>query len=240
MDPQITTVIPTYRRPSLVRRAVLSVLGQTYPDLVVHVYDNASGDETANVVNELARQDPRVKYHCHRENLGAHENFNFGMSHVDTPFFSLLSDDDALLPRFYESAMAAFERYGEAGIFAGVTLRSDFAGHVLDVPMARWAEGLYRPPTGLMEILRKEHPDWTGVVFRKDVCQTVGLLDSETGVASDYDFELRATARFALVVSAQPCAVLFSHPEALTVRRTLTFTGPVCCGWPRSCPRLRR
>ena len=74
-DPQITTVIPTYRRPKLLRRAIESVLAQTYPHLTVTVFDNASGDETEEVVGELARRNPRVRYHCHPETIGASANF---------------------------------------------------------------------------------------------------------------------------------------------------------------------
>jgi glycosyltransferase involved in cell wall biosynthesis len=64
MSAQITTVIPTYRRPRLLSRAIRSVLSQNYPHLEVHVYDNGSGDGTPQVVAELAERDPRVKYHC--------------------------------------------------------------------------------------------------------------------------------------------------------------------------------
>jgi glycosyltransferase involved in cell wall biosynthesis len=94
--PLITTIIPTYRRPKLLRRAIKSVLNQTYPHFQVCVYDNASWDETADVVAEIAKKDARVKYHCHAENIGAIRNFNYGMVHVNTPFFSFLSDDDIL------------------------------------------------------------------------------------------------------------------------------------------------
>ena len=69
--PQITTIIPTYRRPHLLRRAIQGVLNQTYSDFQVCVYDNASGDETAQVVAEFAARDNRVKYHCHSQNIGA-------------------------------------------------------------------------------------------------------------------------------------------------------------------------
>ncbi len=58
---QITTVIPTYRRPKLLKRAILSVLRQSYKDLQVHVYDNASDDTTEQVVADLASADSRVK-----------------------------------------------------------------------------------------------------------------------------------------------------------------------------------
>ena len=40
-DLTITTVIPTYRRPQLLRRAVASALTQTYPQVRVSIHDNA-------------------------------------------------------------------------------------------------------------------------------------------------------------------------------------------------------
>ena len=96
--PLITTIIPTYRRPKLLKRAIKSVLNQTYPHFQVCVYDNASEDETAEVVAEFAKKDPRVKYHCHPENIGAIKNFKYGLERVGTEYFSILLDDDLLLP----------------------------------------------------------------------------------------------------------------------------------------------
>ncbi len=104
MEPRITTVIPTYRRPKLLPRAIMSVLRQTFPHFEVHVYDNASGDETRQVVERLAATDPRVKYHCHERNIGLVPNFAYGMERVATRFFNLLSDDDLVFPRFFDSA----------------------------------------------------------------------------------------------------------------------------------------
>ena len=86
MEPQITTVIPTYRRPKLLRRAIQSVLNQTYPHFLVCVYDNASGDETEEVVAEIAHRDSRVRYHRYPENIGLVRNFAYGAAQVVTPF----------------------------------------------------------------------------------------------------------------------------------------------------------
>jgi len=71
---QITTIIPTYRRPKLLLMAVLSVLEQTYPNFRNWIYGNDSQNKTAEVAARLAAQDPRVKYHCHKENIGAVAN----------------------------------------------------------------------------------------------------------------------------------------------------------------------
>lgn len=88
LKPMITTIIPTYRRSQQLKQAIHSVLEQTYPHFQVCVYDNASGDDTASVVTEMAKADPRIKYFCHKENIGAFNNFQFGLKRVETPFFS--------------------------------------------------------------------------------------------------------------------------------------------------------
>ena len=88
--PLITTIIPTYRRPRLLQRALRSVLAQSYPNFCVCVYDNASGDETERVVREFMKYDSRVQYIQRSENIGAARNFDDAMRrgpHLFFPFF---------------------------------------------------------------------------------------------------------------------------------------------------------
>lgn len=212
--PLITTIIPTYRRPKLLRRAIKSVLNQTYPHFQVCVYDNASGDETAEVVAEFAKKDPRVKYHCHLENIGALKNFNYGMAHVNTPFFSFLSDDDILLPEFYETAMEGFKKYPETIFSSTLTLRMDNQGNIWDSFSSNWMPGVYHPPQGLLAILKNGSPTWTGILYRREIIERVGILDSEGGISADLDFELRTVAHFPFVISLKPGAIFVFHPES--------------------------
>lgn len=206
--PLITTIIPTYRRPKLLRRAIKSVLNQTYPHFQVCVYDNASGDETADVIAEITKKDKRVKYWCHKENTGAFRNFQFGLRHVSTPFFSFLSDDDIILPDFYETALDGFESHPDAMFFATNVFHVGAQDRLLRMPLERWTPGFYRPPDGLMAILEHGHSEWTGILFRKAVTEEVGLLDPEVGFYADLDFTLRIAARCPFVVSLRPCAIL--------------------------------
>ena len=238
--PLITTIIPTYRRPDLLRRAVGSVLGQTYPHFQVCIYDNDSGDDTSSVVAELAESDARVKYYCHSENVGAFKNFSFGMERVDTQFFSILSDDDLLLPDFYKTAMQAFTRFPDAMFSAGTTLVVDNENIPNTYPpkikkrQIRYAfppfvrgDGYYYPPEGLFEIIQN-HLIWTAVLFRRDVIDEVGAFDAEIGPMSDQDFLFRTAARFPLVISPLPCAVFVDHEGAYGHSRHLEVVWP---GW---------
>lgn len=212
-EPIITTLIPTYRRAALLERAIRSALAQTYPHLQVCVYDNASGDDTEGAVRRLSSVDQRVKYFCHATNIGAQKNFIQAMERVDTPLFSFLSDDDILLPHFYETALDGLRKYPEAMMSATITLRMSKTGRILDVPLHRWKPGVYLPPHGLLSMLSDVHPDWTSVVFRQDVLRKVGALDEETGALSDLDYMLRVAAKFPIVVSAEPGAIFVVHAE---------------------------
>ena len=61
-DPLITIFIPTYRRPYLLKKAIESALKQTYKEIRIFICDNGSNDETSEIVNKLAKQDPRILY----------------------------------------------------------------------------------------------------------------------------------------------------------------------------------
>ena len=233
----VTALIPTFRRPSLLRRAVRSVLAQTWPESRASVFDNASGDETESVVAELAR-DGRVSYHRHPENIESGPNFVYALAHVPTPFFSILSDDDLLLPGFYAEAMAAFARHPEAGFVCLDVLEMNARGDLRpEVAMAAAPEGLYAVPDGLLAFVRHVPTSWAGVVFRREVLQEVVNIDLEVGTASDVDFLFRAAARYPFVLRHVPGAIFVpaSIAEVRSWRGSVDGFWP---GWGRMVDRL--
>ena len=174
------------------------------------VYDNASGDETAQVVAELAEKDSRVKYHCHQENIGAGKNFNFGLSKIDTSYFSILSDDDILLPDFYKKAIEGFKKYPEA-IFSATQTIIAINKRVEGISFSDYEEKLYQPSEGLLEMSNLGFVTWTGILFKKEVIEKVGILDEKVRGPADCDFLLRIASAFPYVVLKSPGAIFFIH-----------------------------
>jgi len=149
MDNAITAIITTYKRPKLLIRALNSLLNQTYKNIQICVFDNASNDETEQIVKSFMLKDSRVKYHCHSENVGMMGNYQFAFSKIETPYFSLLSDDDFLFPGFYETALNGFKQCPDAAFSACAALAVDEAnGKVKQNPLSLWQhEGIYQPPS---------------------------------------------------------------------------------------------
>lgn len=219
--PLITTIIPTYRRPKLLQRAIRSVLNQTYPHFQVCIYDNASGDDTAAVVAEIAKGDPRVKYHCHPRNIGAIANFCYGVKQVATPYFSILSDDNSLLPHFFEDAINTLNRYPEAILFAGQTIIVNEKGQKTKGSLDRWRPGLIFPPDGLLQIVEKGIPSWESVLFRSEVINSVGPLNPSFKAAIDQDFMMRIAKSHIFYISKKQHALFLSYNDSHSFNRDL-------------------
>lgn len=209
--PMITTIIPTYCRPKLLQRAIKSVLNQTYPYFQICIYDNASGDETASVVAKMAEKDSRIKYYCHSENLGMINNLNYGMEHVDTQFFSILADDDLLLPNFYENAISNLNDFPHAMFFGGSTLILE-NNKIIGINPKRLKSGLYEPPKGFKQLLGT-HITWTSILFRTDAIKEIGVLHPDSGVWPEFDYEFRISCRFSFYYFDEPCTIWEHHPE---------------------------
>ena len=97
---RVAVCIPTFNRSAYLRRAIESVLGQTFGEYSILVSDNASSDDTAEVV--AAFDDPRISYVRMDQNVGWLGNFNASLDRVDAEFVVVLGDDDQLLPTFLE------------------------------------------------------------------------------------------------------------------------------------------
>ncbi len=235
MSELITTIIPTFRRPLLLQRAIASVRAQTYADIQICVYDNASGDETESVVRSIAALDSRLTYYRHEQHVEVTRNFLFGMERVATPYFSFLSDDDVLFPEFYASAVSQLHQHPQAVFAAGSVIEFDEDGAVRYAPVASWPrEGVFVPPEGFYAMLGNRHPTWTGILFRRSIVNDIGLLDPDVGGPIDLDYELRIAARFPYLISFAPWAAYVHHADRVSAAEDAT----VVDGYQRISDRL--
>jgi glycosyltransferase involved in cell wall biosynthesis len=107
--PFISVAVPTFRRPETIRRAIESVLSQSYEDWDLIVSDDEGpGGGTWAIVSEYVRADPRVHLVENRRGRGQVENTNNALLTCDGQWIKLLHDDDWLPPDSLEKfAMAA-------------------------------------------------------------------------------------------------------------------------------------
>ena len=91
----VSVIIPTFNRESTLKRAITSVLAQTYQNLECIVVDDFSSDDTKELV--LSIGDDRVKYTRNEENYGVSYSRNIGFKKSSGEFIALLDSDDEWL-----------------------------------------------------------------------------------------------------------------------------------------------
>jgi glycosyltransferase involved in cell wall biosynthesis len=206
---QISAVIPTFERASLLHRAVRSVLAQTHRNLRVIVCDNASSDRTQEVVQEIMAHDCRVEYHRHERNIGALANFQHAFASPRSPWFSFLSDDDLLLPDFYARAAAALAAEPGARAYMSQCYTCTLStGRARLRPRKLWSSGLHAAGLAAPKMLR-EHFTWTSCVFATDLRQQLGELDPVHVV--DLLWLTRVAATVPFIVDLVPGAIFVEH-----------------------------
>jgi glycosyltransferase involved in cell wall biosynthesis len=73
------------------------------------VCDNASTDRTAEICEELTRQDSRIRYYRQEINIGAKANFNRVFEYSRGKYFKWVAADDICGPRYLELTVAALD-----------------------------------------------------------------------------------------------------------------------------------
>ena len=166
--------IPTYNVASTVGETLQSILNQTYPNLVVHVSDNASTDDTLKIVESL--EDLRVTIHRHVENIGAEGNFNCCIQLAEGKYTAIFHADDVYEPDIVEKQVAFLEANPKAGAVFTEAIQIDEMGnkigemHLPNGIVARC--NLYDFPTMLKAVL--EHYNFficPSVMVRTNVFQ---------------------------------------------------------------------
>lgn len=136
----ITVIIPTYNRSAYLQVALKSVLAQTFTDYRILICNNASTDDTAEVIARY--HDPRLRVVHRPENVGWLRNFNLALADIETEFLTILCDDDVMHPQALELGINALRKWPTAGIVHSGFDVIDEIGTVT-IPNERWARDLH-------------------------------------------------------------------------------------------------
>ena len=139
--PPVTVIVPTFNRSRYLSQTIESVLAQDSRDFTLMVADNASVDDTAEVVGGY--QDPRIHYLRRPENIGWLRNFNDALGAIRTRFVTVLNDDDLMMPGALTRALGMLEPNPDVGMVHAAHDSIGPDGAVLERGSS-WSHGLVR------------------------------------------------------------------------------------------------
>ena len=101
-SPKVSLLIPTYNNGHTVGESIESCLKQTYKDLEILIYDEASKDNTREVINAYAAKDPRVRVMTSDTNSGPLMAWRKLLHEARGKYCTFVWSDDLILPKFVE------------------------------------------------------------------------------------------------------------------------------------------
>ncbi|MCQ2378483.1 MAG: glycosyltransferase [Victivallaceae bacterium] len=101
MSPAVSVIIPVYNVAPYLARCLDSLCSQSLSDLEFICIDDASPDNSLQILRQYAEKDPRVKVISMPQNGGAARARNAGLDAASGEYLSFVDPDDAVSPDFY-------------------------------------------------------------------------------------------------------------------------------------------
>jgi hypothetical protein len=186
----VSTIIPVYNRPALLREAVACVLAQTYRPVEVVVVDDGSTDDTPAVCRELVARHPEVVRWARQENAGPGRAREAGRQMARGEFVQYLDSDDWLHPLKFERQVAALRERPECGVAYCLTREARAGERPVDQPSVRTGQRL---ETLFPWLLSGRCWQTVTPLFRRGVCDRVGPW-TDLRQEEDWEYDARVGA----------------------------------------------
>lgn len=194
MNELVSCVVPSYNRAHLLKEAIESTIAQTYQNWEMIIVDDKSPDNTAEVAQSYAAQDPRVKYFLNPEK-GVSSARNYGIQMSKGQYIAFLDDDDISLPHRFESQLKAMKKSGNGFLVSGFQSRDRETGEVLEEQKLELKATCTGFPSRWM--------------IRRDLLDKVGGFDQAAAPLEDIELSARLAAYETFALHDDIVAVTF-------------------------------
>lgn len=129
----VSIIIPTHNSVQFISETIKSVLDQSFFDWEMIIVDDCSSDNSVEVIQSFADQDPRIKLIQLSENSGAAVARNTAIEAAKGRYIAFLDSDDAWLPNKLEKQVAFMQENNYPFTFAAydkVNESDEMFGHV--------------------------------------------------------------------------------------------------------------
>ncbi|HKG22592.1 MAG TPA: glycosyltransferase [Blastocatellia bacterium] len=201
MNPTASVILPTYNRGKTLKRAIDSVLAQTFKDFELIVIDDRSTDETPEILSAYGRQH-RIRL-VSQLRRGCAAARNIGVLASRGRYIGFQDSDDEWMPTKLERAIEALESSGpEIGVFYSDMLRVETNGNTYHFHSPDVRKGL---------LINDETLDYQvhcigiqSAVIRRECFDKAGLFDEALPRLIDLDLFIRLSDHFEFFHCKEP------------------------------------
>ena len=227
--PNVSILVPNYDYARFLEQRLGSIERQTYRDFEVILLDDASTDDSVQILKRFAREH-HCQLVCNEHNSGnAFKQWNKGLNLATGQYVWIAEADDYADERFLETLVGRLEQNPECGLAYCNSSAVDASGHIIDlvrptmydVDLTRWQRDFVG--SGREECIRyliRENTiqNASAVVFKRGLCDVVGGADESLQLASDWKFWASMLCVSDLAFVAAPLNYFRTHGSSVRAK----------------------
>ena len=183
---EVSVIIPTYNRYTLLKRAVASLYKQTYKPKEIIVVDDGSTDKTAQIQQDF----PKIIY-LYQPNRGVSSARNLGIKNAKCEWIAFLDSDDEFHPHKLQKQVELHITHPKV-LFSYTAERWIRNAQEVKIPKKyrKIGKDVFKENLSYCNIAP------SSVMVHKRVLEDVGLFDESLEVCEDYDMWLRIAQKY--------------------------------------------
>jgi len=209
--PKVSITIAAYNNAKFLPEVLDSIFNQTYKDFEVIIVDDASTDNTQEVVKQYQN---KVTYERLPKNRGSAAAWNRAIESANGEYIVLASADDTWLPERLLEQVAILDKQPDVGLVYARCVTTDENGNPIreDSTHKEYPRGKV-----FLDLFMYENfmPAST-VMFRKLLLPKSGMLDESLRLCQDYDFYLRLARHTEAGFADKVLLKYRKHPGSIT------------------------
>ena len=210
---KFSVIIPSYNYAAYLPDAINSVIDQNYPGTEILVIDDASTDNTQDVVKKFTG---KVIYHRLDNNTGASGAWSYGLQRARGEYLCKLDADDQQIPGFLEAVDEAFALDDSIGLVATSVM---MIRHDNKLPVTKSItdqDVTLSADTFRERFLHEFFFHMPGITIRRTITTSHNFPEHDLYQLHDWEYFLRVTRGYKARLIAKPLAIYRLHPNSIT------------------------
>lgn len=210
IQPTLSVVMSNYNHARYIKDALNAILAQSYAPMEFIIIDDASTDNSYEILEDYARRFPLITLFRNERNMGIVTSATRMLDMVKGTYVYFAAADDKILPGFLEKSMALLSKYPEAGLCSTFSRCIGEDGsdkgvlHMLHIS----DNGCFISPNKALYLLRR-HGSWiqgNTTIFRRHALIECGGFIPELLSFIDGFIHMAVAAKYGVCFVPEPLA----------------------------------
>ncbi len=213
-DPLVSIITPAYNAEKMIGETIESVQSQTYDNWEMIVVDDGSQDGTTAVIEQISRQDGRIKL-IRQQNAGVASARNRAIESASGELIAFLDADDLWKPEKLAKQVAVFQKDRRKEIGLVYTEKCCFGNDISECRPCHSVSYSYIE-SDYHRLLIFNFIATLTVMVRRDVLRKTGVFDDAFFGTEDWDLWLRIAEKSCLKKIDEDLAMYRIHPAGIS------------------------